>query len=148
MPALPPGLPPERLQRLQEVRRWAFGDELLFTTAGLNWEDLRELFNLLDKNGSDLRMADVRAEGHDSKVRHLEGRIAAQKREITSLLGKRIAVHARTRGWWEGREALLKSQLAGERARAEQAEKLASERKQRMNLLLYGPDGPPTERKR
>lgn len=61
--------------------------------------------------------------GLESRIRHLEARIASQKRTITSLQGKLRERNVRTRSWYEGREALLREQLQRATARLYGAEK-------------------------
>jgi hypothetical protein len=75
------------------------------------------------------------ADDHVRHVQHLESRIAAQRRNITALLSDRRVTISRSRGWWEGREALLKEQLRAERAWREDAER----KLQRAEAILTPP---------
>lgn len=54
-----------------------------------------------------------------ARIRHLETRCYSQRRTIASLIADRRVVKGRRGGWMEGREALLKQQLAQERGRVE-----------------------------
>jgi phenylpropionate dioxygenase-like ring-hydroxylating dioxygenase large terminal subunit len=54
-----------------------------------------------------------------TRIRHLEQRIFAQKRTITSLQATRRERNVRARGWYQGREALLQEQLAAARREAD-----------------------------
>lgn len=65
----------------------------------------------------------VSIDEHNRIVQHLQGRIASQRRHITSLLANRRVVIGRRGGWSEGREALLKEQLHHERTRLGEAER-------------------------
>lgn len=47
-----------------------------------------------------------------SRIRHLEARIASQKRTITSLQAKLRERNLKRDQWYKGREALLREELA------------------------------------